>query len=71
MNAGKLLSKQAAEIQNIIFSHPAFLDAAVIGAHSAKQQGNILYAFVVPAPNAPLSDVDIRELKKLAGDHEK
>ena len=53
-----------AEIQNIIFSHPAVLDATVIGVHSAKQQGNILHAFVVPAPNAPLSDGDIRDLCK-------
>jgi long-chain acyl-CoA synthetase len=98
------LNVYPAEIQNIIFSHPAVLDAAVIGIHSAKQQGNILHAFVVPAPNAALRDVDIRELctkqlgsiktpkkitlleslpktstgktdirelKKLAGDHEK
>ena len=98
------LNVYPAEIQNIIFSHPAVLDATVIGIHSAKQQGNILHAFVVPAPNAALRDVDIRELctkqlgsiktpkkitlleslpktstgktdirelKKLAGDHEK
>lgn len=58
------LNVYPAEIQNIIFSHPAVLDATVIGVHSAKQQGNILHAFVVPAPNAPLSDTDIRDLCK-------
>jgi long-chain acyl-CoA synthetase len=51
-----------AEIQNIIFSHPAVLDAVIIGVQSDKQQGNILHAFVVPAPNAPLSEVNIRDL---------
>ena len=56
------LNVYPAEIQNIIFTHPAVLDAAVIGVHSAKYQGNVLHAFVVPAPNAPLSEVDIREL---------
>jgi acyl-coenzyme A synthetase/AMP-(fatty) acid ligase len=39
-----------AEIQNIIFSHPAVLDSEVIGIHSGRQQGNILHACVVPAP---------------------
>jgi long-chain acyl-CoA synthetase len=53
-----------AEVQNIIFSHPAVLDATVIGFHSAKQQGNILHAFIVPAPNAPLKETDIRDLCK-------
>jgi len=43
------LNVYPAEIQNIIFSHPAVLDAAVIGVRSAKQEGNILHAFVVPA----------------------
>jgi len=56
------LNVYPAEIQNIIFTHPAVLDATVIGVHSARQQGNILHAFVVPAPNAPLSEVDIRDL---------
>lgn len=56
------LNVYPAEIQNIIFTHPAVLDATVIGVHSAKQQGNILHAFVVPSPNAPLSEVDIRDL---------
>ena len=56
------LNVYPAEIQNIIFSHPAVLDAAVIGVRSAKQQGNILHAFVVPAPNASLSEIDIRDL---------
>jgi len=56
------LNVYPAEIQNIIFSHPAVLDATVIGVHSAKQLGNILHAFIVPAPNAPLSDGDIRDL---------
>jgi long-chain acyl-CoA synthetase len=55
------LNVYPAEVQNVIFSHPAVLDAAVIGVHSAKFQGNILHAFVVPAPQAPLSEVDIRE----------
>ena len=56
------LNVYPAEIQNIIFTHPAVLDAAVIGVRSAKYQGNVLHAFVVPAPNAPLSEVDIRDL---------
>jgi len=56
------LNVYPAEIQNIMFSHPAVLDAAIIGFHSSKQQGNILHAFVVPAPNAPLSEADIRDL---------
>jgi len=56
------LNVYPAEIQNIIFSHPAVLDAAVLGVRSAKQQGNILHAFVVPAPNASLSVIDIRDL---------
>ncbi len=56
------LNVYPAEIQNIIFSHPAVLDAAVIGVRSAKQQGNILHAFVVLAPNASLSEIDIRDL---------
>jgi long-chain acyl-CoA synthetase len=51
-----------AEIQNIIFSHPAVLDAAVIGIYSEKDQGNILNAFVVPAPGAPLIENEIRNL---------
>jgi long-chain acyl-CoA synthetase len=55
------LNVYPAEIQNVIFSHPAVLDAAIIGIQSAKQQGNILHAFVVPAPNAPLSESDIRD----------
>jgi len=58
------LNVYPAEIQNIIFSHPAVLDASIIGVHSAKQQGNILHAFVVPAPNAPLSEANIRDLCK-------
>jgi long-chain acyl-CoA synthetase len=58
------LNVYPAEIQNIIFSHPAVLDATVIGVHSVKQQGNILHAFVVPAPNASLNDGDIRDLCK-------
>jgi len=56
------LNVYPAEIQNIIFSHPTVLDAAVIGVRSAKQGGNILHAFVVPAPKAPLSEIDIRNL---------
>jgi len=56
------LNVYPAEIQNIIFSHPAVLDAAVIGVRSAKQEGNILHAFVVPAPKALLSEIDIRDL---------
>lgn len=55
------LNVYPAEVQNVIFSHPAVLDAAVIGVHSAKLQGNILHAFVVPAPQAPISETDIRE----------
>jgi len=51
-----------AEVQNVMFSHPAVLDAAVIGVHSAKLQGTILHAFVVPAPKAPLSEIDIKDL---------
>ena len=51
-----------AEIQNIIFSHPAVLDSEVIGIHSGKQQGNILHACVVPAPSAPLTENEIRDL---------
>ena len=51
-----------AEIQNIIFSHPAVLDSEVIGVHSGKLQGNILHAFVVPAPFAPLTENEIRDL---------
>jgi long-chain acyl-CoA synthetase len=55
------LNVYPAEILNIVFSHPAVLDAAIIGIESAKHQGNILHAFVVPAPNAPLSETDIRD----------
>ena len=51
-----------AEIQNVIFSHPAVLDAALIGIYSEKEQGNILHAFVVPAPQAPLNENEIRNL---------
>jgi len=51
-----------AEIQNVIFSHPAVLDAALIGIYSDKEQGNILNVFVVPAPHAPLNENEIRSL---------
>jgi len=51
-----------AEIKNAIYSHPAVLDSEVIGIHSEKLQGNILHAFVVPAPNASLQESEIREL---------
>jgi long-chain acyl-CoA synthetase len=51
-----------AEMKNTIFSHPAVLDAEVIGVHSDKLQGNMLHAFVVPAPGAPLKENDIRDL---------
>jgi len=56
------LNVYPAEIKNIIFSHPAVLDSEVIGIYSEKQQGNILHAFVVPAPNAPLKENEIRDL---------
>jgi long-chain acyl-CoA synthetase len=56
------LNVYPAEIQNIIYSHPAVLDSEVIGIHSGKLQGNILHAFVVPAPNAPLTENEIRDL---------
>jgi long-chain acyl-CoA synthetase len=56
------LNVYPAEIQNIIFSHPAVLDSEVIGIYSEKLQGNILHAFVVPAPNAPLTENEIRDL---------
>ena len=58
------LNVYPAEIQNIIFSHPDVLDAAIIGVHSAKHQGNILHAFVVPVPGTSLSVLDIRDLCK-------
>lgn len=56
------LNVYPAEIQNVIFSHPAVLDSEVIGVRSEKQQGNILHAFVVPAPTASLTENEIREL---------
>jgi len=56
------LNVYPAEIKNIIYSHPAVLDSEVIGIYSEKQQGNILNAFVVPAPNAPLKENEIRDL---------
>jgi len=56
------LNVYPAEIQNIIFSHPAVLDSEVIGIYSEKLQGSILHAFVVPAPNAPLTENEIRDL---------
>ena len=56
------LNVYPAEIQNIIFSHPAVLDSEVIGIYSDKLQGSILHAFVVPAPNAPLTENEIRDL---------
>jgi len=56
------LNVYPAEIQNIIFSHPAVLDSEVIGIFSEKLQGSILHAFVVPAPNAPLTENEIRDL---------
>jgi len=51
-----------AEIRNVIFSHPAVIDSEVIGLYSEKDQGNTLYAFVVPVPNAPLIENEIRTL---------
>jgi len=56
------LNVYPAEIKNTIHSHPAVLEAEVIGVQTEKLQGHILHAFVVPAPNAPLRDNDIREL---------
>jgi len=51
-----------AEIQNIIFSHPAVLDSEVIGVHSEKAQGNVLHAFVVPTQMGALKDNEVRSL---------
>ncbi|TFH34312.1 MAG: hypothetical protein E4G95_08420 [Bacteroidia bacterium] len=51
-----------AEIQNIIFSHPAVLDSEVIGAYSEKEQGNVLHAFVVPAQKEAVNENEIRNL---------
>jgi acyl-CoA synthetase (AMP-forming)/AMP-acid ligase II len=51
-----------AEIQNIIFSHPAVLDSEVIGNYSEKEKGNILHAFVVPAPDFALNEGEIRSM---------
>ena len=56
------LNVYPAEIQNIIFSHPAVLDSEVIGIYSEKLQGSILHAFVVPAPNVSLNENEIRDL---------
>jgi acyl-coenzyme A synthetase/AMP-(fatty) acid ligase len=51
-----------AEIQNIIFSHPAVLDSEVIGVYSEKVRGNVLHAFVVPTQMGALNDNEIRSL---------
>jgi long-chain acyl-CoA synthetase len=51
-----------AEIQNIIFSHPAVLDSEVIGEYSEKEQGNILHAFIVPAQKNLVNANEIRNL---------
>ena len=56
------LNVYPAEIQNIIYSHPAVLDSEVIGVYSEKLQGKILHAFIVPAPNASLNVNEIRDL---------
>jgi len=56
------LNVYPAEIQNIIFSHPAVLDSEVIGIYSEKLKGKILHAFVVPAPNVSLNENEIRDL---------
>jgi len=53
-----------AEIKNIIFSHPAVLESEVIGVYSAKVQGNVIHAFVVPTQMGALNDNDIRSLCK-------
>ena len=51
-----------AEIMNVIFSHPAILDSEVIAIHYEKEQGHILHAVVVPAPNAHLNENEIKIL---------
>lgn len=51
-----------AEIRNIIFSHPAVLDSEVIGDYSAKEQGNVLHAFVVPVQKGAFNESEIRIL---------
>ena len=51
-----------AEIQNVIFSHPAILDSEVISMYSEKEQGNILHAFVVPAQKVQIQESEIRKL---------
>ena len=51
-----------AEIKNVIFSHPSILDSEVISMYSEKDNGQILHAIVVPAPNASLTENEIRNL---------
>ena len=51
-----------AEIRNLIFSHPAVLDAEVIGIYAEKEKGNILQAFLVPVPKMALQANEIRTL---------
>jgi len=51
-----------AEIQNVIFLHPAVLDSEVIGIYSEKEKGNVLHAFVVPTQNVRISENEIRNL---------
>lgn len=51
-----------AEIQNVIFSHPAVIDAEVIGVFSEKEKGNIIHAFIVPAQNGQINENEIRSI---------
>lgn len=51
-----------AEIKNSIFSHPAVLDAEVIGVYSDKLRGYVLHAAVVPTQMGSLADHQIRSL---------
>ncbi|KAJ8298831.1 hypothetical protein KUTeg_022891 [Tegillarca granosa] len=54
-----------AELEALIYTHPAVQDVAVIGIPGERESGEVPKAFVVPKPNLKLKEEDVIQFIKL------